>query len=235
MKYLVALLLGIVCGVAAFAAILYFNPFTAQEKLSPLSVSSNEIMSLSYSAAASDAIVYTNNGETRIPPHPPKVLQLWEAPVRRSTLAATVLRDSRGDVAGVGIKFSSDSGQTRLLNGEALVNSVWHIYLPGRGTLFIEQNEDYWNYIREIIIPAYWSSADSWKGSWYGTLTAGPGALGTARVIGGSGEFSELATDGVESISARAYSIDRGPVAVEGQLTIELPRAVDPTAVEVQD
>ena len=235
MKYLVSLFLGVICGIAVFAAMLYFNPLTAREKLSPLSVSSNEIISLTYSMAADDAIVYTNNGETRIHPHPAKVLQLWEAPVRRSTAAATLLQDSRGNVAGLGIKFSSESERTRLLSGEALVDSAWHIYLPGRGTLFIEQSENYWNYLREIVIPAYWSSADNWKGNWYGTLTVGPGALGTARVFGGSGEFADLATDGIESLSAKAYSVDRGPVAVEGQLTIELPKGADATAAELQN
>ena len=235
MKYLVSLLLGIVCGVAAFAALLYFNPLTAREKLSPLSVSSNEIINLSYSTAADDSIVYTNNGEARIQPHPAKVLQLWEAPVRHSAAVATLLYDSRGDVAGLGIKFSSESERTRLLSGEALVDSAWHIYLPGRGTLFIEQSENYWNYVREIVIPAHWSSADSWKGNWHGTLTVGPGALGTARVVGGSGEFDDLATDAIESISAKAYSVDRGPVAVEGQLTIELQKNADATAAELQN
>ena len=214
---------------------LYFNPFTAREKLSPLSVSSNEIINLSYSTAADDSIVYTNNGEARIQPNPAKVLQLWEAPVRHSAAVATLLHDSRGNVAGLGIKFSSESERTRLLSGEALVDSAWHIYLPGRGTLFIEQSENYWNYVREIVIPAYWSSADSWKGNWHGTLTVGPGALGTARVVGGSGEFDDLATDGIESISAKAYSVDRGPVAVEGQLTIELQKNADATAAELQN
>lgn len=235
MKYLVSLVLGIVCGIAILVALLYYNPVTAREKLSPLSVSSNEIINLSFSTAAADAIVYTNNGETRIQPNPAKVLQLWEAPVRRSTVAATLLQDSRGDFAGIGIKFSSDSEQTRLLSGEALVESAWHIYLPERGTLFIEQRENYWNYIREIVIPAYWNSADNWRGTWHGTLTAGPGALGTARVVGGSGEFESLATDGIESISARAYSVDRGPVAAESQLTIELPKEATASAAELQN
>ena len=235
MKYLISLLAGMVCGVAIFAGLLYYNPVTAREKLSPLSVSSNEIINLSFSTAADDAIVYTNNGETRVQPNPAKVLQLWESPVRRSTAAATLLQDSRGNLAGIGIKFSSDSEQTRLLSGEALVDSAWHMYLPGRGTMFVEQRENYWNYVREIVIPAYWSSADNWKGNWHGTLTVGPGALGTARVVGGSGEFEGLATDGIESISARAYSVDRGPVAVEGQLTIELPKGADAAAAELQN
>lgn len=225
-RYLIALLLGIVAGAAAFLALLYFNPFTSKNNLSPLSVGSNAVMNLTFSPVASDSLVYTNNGETRIKPHPEKVLQLWETGVRRTTAAATVLYDGRGRMAGVGVKFSSDSEATRLMNGEAMVESVWHIYLPGRGTLFVEQNENYWSYLREIVIPAYWSSVDSWKGNWHGTITAGPGALGMGRVVGGSGEFADFESSVTESITARAYSVAQGPVAADSNLTIELPLRV---------
>lgn len=116
-RYLLALLLGIAAGGAAFVALLYFNPFTSQDNLSPLSVGSNQVMNLAFSPVASESLVYTNNGERQIRPHPEKVLQLWEAAVRRSSAAATVLYDGRGRTAGIGIKISSDSEATRLLNG----------------------------------------------------------------------------------------------------------------------
>ncbi len=235
MKYLISLVLGFTVGIVLFVLLLYINPLTSRSTLSPIAVGSGEIINLTYSAAIEDSIVFTNSGETRRHPHPAKVLQLWEAPVRNTRVAATVLRDSRGDVAGLGIKFSSDSEDTNLLNGEALVDSAWHIYLPGQGTLFIEQRENYWSYLREIVLPAAWSSADRWKGNWHGTITNGPGALGTSRVTGGSGEFAGLVTDGIESITAQAYSMDRGPVAAEAQLTIEVPENVDTASAELLD
>ena len=98
--------------------------------------------------------------------------------------------------------------------------------MPGQGSLFVEQRENYWGYLREIVVPAYRSSGDSWRGNWNGTITSGPGALGTARVIGGSGEFADLETDGVESLSAKAYSVKHGPVAVDGTLAVELPAPI---------
>jgi hypothetical protein len=192
--------------------------------LSPLSVSENELISLNYSTVAADSLIYTNDGESLVAPHPAKVLQLWEQPIRKTDALATVLRDSRNQVAGIGVKFSSDSESTNILNGEALVDSVWHIYLPGRGSFFIEQKENYWGYMREVVLPAYWSSGDNWRGSWNGSITAGPGALGTSRVIGGSGEFVTMESVGVESLLAKAYSVDQGPVAINGELSIEIPR-----------
>lgn len=226
MKYLVSLLAGALLGVLLFAAILIYNPFVADRRLSPLSVSDAEVMSLTYTNVPSESIVFTNDGESRQKPHPAKVLQLWEAPIRQTSMMTSVIKDARGQVAGIGVKFSSRSESTRLLNGDAIVDSSWYIYLPGRGSLFIEQSENYWPFFREVAFPAWRSSANNWKGSWLGDMTAGPGALGTARVTGGTGGLRGLDTQGVESLSARAYSADEGLVAAEGRLLIELPSIV---------
>ena len=224
-RYLLALIFGMVVGAVVFLGLLYFNPFTAQQRLSPITVTDNDVVKLGYSAAAQDMLLYTNDGESRVDPHPAKVLQLWEAPIRKTRAIATVLTDSRGQAAGIGIKFSSDSEGTNILNGQAIVDSVWHVYMPERGSLFVAQSENLWSFLREIVIPAYWSSADSWRGTWRGDITAGPGALGTASVVGGSGEFAGLRSEGVEALSAKAYSVELGPVAIDGELSIEIPRA----------
>ena len=232
-KYVAGLLLGIVLGVLAAGALLYFNPLAARNPLSPLSVSNNEILSLGYSSVPTDSIVYTNNGESRVQPHPEKIRELWEAPIRRSEVLVTVLKDSRNNPAGIGIKFSSDSERTRLINGEALVDSAWHIHLVERGSLFVEQTENYWNFLRKIVLPAHWSSANHWKGMWNGNMTVGPGALGTAAVTGGTGEFKGLESEAVEAVQARAYSVAQGPVAMEGRITIDVTGNLELTASDI--
>lgn len=224
MRFLFVLILGMLVGGGVAIALLYYNPITAQASLSPLSVSEQQQVSLNYSAVSDHAIVYTNNGESRMIPHPAKVLQLWEAPIRQTDVLVTLLRDARNEPAGFGIKFSSRSERTRVLNGEALVDSVWYVFLPEQGTLLIAQSENYWNFLRDIVVPAHWGSGNGWKGNWHGTITNGPGALGTARVHGGSGSFSGLESEAIETLSAKAYSAEMGPVAMEGQLTIEVPR-----------
>ena len=223
MKYAIALILGLLSGALVAVLVMYYNPFTAQSSLSPLAVSERQQFTLNYSAVATDAIVYTNDGESRVHPHPVKVLQLWEAPIRLSDTLVTVLRDERNDPVGLGIKFSSQSERTQLLKGEALVDSAWYVYLPGEGSMLIEQTENYWSYLREIVVPAHWSSGDSWRGNWHGTMTMGPGALGTATVYGGSGRFAGFESEAIETLSAKAYSSEVGPVALDGKLTIELP------------
>lgn len=223
MKYLVSLLIGVVIGAILFFVLLYANPFAGRPSISPLAVSEDNMIDLSYSAVPGETILFTNDGESLIAPHPARVTQLWEPTIRHTWLAATILTDVRGETVGIGIKFSSESERTRILQGEALVDSAWHIYLPGRGTLFVEQSENYWSYLTDIVVPARWSSGDNWRGSWHRNMTEGPGALGTAKVTGGSGLFRGLESEAVESLTAKAYSAAEGPVAMQGNLAISLP------------
>jgi len=223
MKYIVALLLGFLTGAAIFAVGLAYNPLVAKRTLSPLAVTDSQTVTLSYSPVAAEAIMYTNDGESRVSPNPEKIQQLWEAPIRQTNAMAMLLLDGRSQAAGLGIKISSASEDSELIKGRALVNSVWYVYLPGRGSFFVEQSENYWDYLRDIVLPAYRNSANTWKGTWMGNVTAGPGALGTARVVGGSGEFEGLEMLGVESLSVRAWRVEDGLIAADGQLTIELP------------
>lgn len=223
MKYIVSLVAGLLAGIALSVAGFYYNPFVGRTKLSPLAVTDTNNSSLSYSTVVGDLILFTNDGESISRPKPLKVAELWEPAISDSRLLVTGLIDSRGMPAGIGIKISTPSERTKLFKSRILVDSVWHIYLPGRGTIGIYQQEDYWSYLRDIVIPAWRSSSDSWRGTWARTMTVGPGALGTARVSGLSGEFDGMESEAVESLSARAYSVLQGPVSMSGTLTIMMP------------
>ena len=224
MKYVISILVGMAVGVALFALILFYNPFVGNPTVSPLALSELDMVDLSYSMVPQEAIVFTNHGETRVKPHPEKVLQLWEPTVKNTRGLVTVLTNSRGQPAGLGVKFSTDSEGSELINAKVLVDSVWHIYLPERGTLFVNQTENVWPYLHDIVIPARVSSGDNWRGSWHRNMSVGPGALGTARVTGGTGLLAGIEAEAVESVSAKAYSAISGPVAMTGSLSIALPR-----------
>lgn len=223
MKYLISLLLGFAIGAALFVVVVIYNPMLDSQNVSPLSVTDARTAVFNYSAVTTDNLVLTNDGLRRRDPYPEDVLQLWERPIRQSEVMATVLHDARNQPVGLGIKFSSVSERTKVLNGELLVDSVWYIYVPGRGSLFVEQQENYWDYARDIVIPAYRSSANVWKGNWIGNITAGPGSLRTARVTGGTGEYAGHEMIGSESLIVKAWSVEDGAASAEGRLIIELP------------
>ncbi len=232
MKYAISLLLGLLCGAALFVVGLLNNPFVADRNLSPLSVGDTTVTSLSYTAVPARSIAYTNSGEMRLQPHPKGIRPLWENTIALTDVMVTEMRDARGQTAGVGVKFSSRSESTSLLRGEALVDSAWYVHLPGRGSFFIEQSENYWQFIKNVLVPAYRNSANSWKGIWFGDLTVGPGALGMARVTGVGGSLLGRSMAAVESLSVQAYSTDKGPVSAEGRLLIEMS-PIEPSADEV--
>ncbi len=227
MKYALALIGGLIAGAVVAVMFLIANPFVRAPVVSAVEVGDNDLVVLNYSAVAEDAVVYTNDGDSRVSPNPQAVLQLWEPTIRNTEVQVAVLNDVRNVPAGIGIKFASRSEDTRLLSGQAFVDSAWHIYLPGRGSLMIGQRENYFDYLRSVVVPAQWSSSKNWKGQWRGNTTSGPGALGTAEVAGASGEFAGLETEATETLTARAYSARSGPVAVDGRLLIELPAAPD--------
>jgi hypothetical protein len=223
MKYAVSLLVGLLCGVALFIIVLLNNPFVAKRTLSPLSVGDTAVTSLSYTVVPTKTIAFTNSGEMRLQPHPKGIRLLREGTVELTDVMVTEMRDARGQTAGIGVKFSSRSERTNLLRGEALVDSAWYVHLPGRGSFFVEQSENYWPFIQNVFVPAYRNSANSWKGKWSGDLSTGPGALGVARVTGVGGSLLGQSMAAVESLSVQAYSTDKGPVSAEGRLLIEMP------------
>lgn len=223
MKHLISLLIGMAVGVFLFMLGLYYNPFIGQASISPLAVSDTRVIDLSFSAIPNDGILYTNDGESTIEPFPERVSELWEPAVVDTNVWVTELQNSRGEPAGIGIKFSTKSEQTRLIHGEAITNSIWHIYLPNQGTFLIDQTENHWSYLRDVVIPAKMSSGDNWRGIFHHIMTNGPGSLGTARLTGGSGSFAGLNSESAESLTAKAYSAITGPVAMNGNLTIAIP------------
>jgi hypothetical protein len=135
MKYVVALVLGLIIGAAILAVGVVYNPFTVDRVLSPLSVTEAQVIVLKFSRVPAESLVYTNNGDSVPSPYPEKVLQLWEAPIRKTSAMATVMRDARNQPAGIGIKISSLSESTHLLRGEAIVDSIWYVYAPQHGSM----------------------------------------------------------------------------------------------------
>lgn len=223
MKYLITLLLGIVAGALLFGLALIYNPLAVDNPLSPLSVTDAEVISLSYSVVPSESILYTNNGEALQAPHPPKVPQLWEAPVRQTAGMIAIMNDARGEPAGIGVKLSSRSESSQLLSGEAIVDSAWYIYLPAHGGFFLGQTENYWEFLRQVAFPAWRSGTNTWRGTWAGDVTSGPGALGTAHGYGTSGRLRGLELEASEILSVQAFSSDTGFISAKGRLTIALP------------
>ena len=89
--------------------------------------------------------------------------------------------------------------------------------------MMIGQTENYWSYLRGVVIPARWNSGKRWLGSIHQVMTNRPGSPGTTRVSGGSGMLAGAITESIESLSAAAYCASIRPVSMSGDLPIAIP------------
>jgi len=219
-RILRALILGFLTGVLLFLAGFYFNPFSSESQLSPLAVSQSRLVEYSYSRNPRETLALTNNGHGHTATNPARVQELWEPAVEDTEAFVTILRDIAGKPAGIGIKISSWSAESELLSARLLKNSDWHLFVPDHGTAFVEQTENQWPYLRNVVIPGLVKR--EWQGTWYGSVTSGPNALRTAKVRGGSGHMQDLRSEAVEFFQVESYSAETGPTRSVGRLTLEL-------------
>lgn len=222
MKYLLVLLAGLASGVLLFALLLYANPLVESRATPPITVTGKGEFALGYTATPMGSIAWVDNGESSVRPRPPLIKELEEPAIEDTLLIVTLLQNSRGMPAGFGVKFLSPAEETGLLRGVYPMQSAWHIWLLDRGGLMIDQTENHYFYLRDVVLQAHLDSGDNWRGSWFGVLTDGPNQFGTARVSGGSGSLSGVEGKAAETVTAKAYSAASGPASIDGRITISL-------------
>lgn len=222
MKYVGAFIAGLIAGAILFVLLVYFNPLIRVKTVSPITATDSSRFELVYSATPTESILWTESGSSNVEARPPMVKNLSEPAIQDTKLFVSLLQNSRGKVIGVGVKYETVAEETGFLNGIYPVNSTWHIWLLQRGGLMIDQKENHWLLYRDVVLPARMASSDSWRGTWQGIITIGPKITGVARIVGGSGNLAGLGGDAVESIGARAYSAETGPIAMVGRLSIAL-------------
>ncbi|MFT5500731.1 MAG: hypothetical protein ACI88G_000864, partial [Woeseiaceae bacterium] len=62
MKYVFSFLTGLIFGALLFVTALYYNPFTSQQAISPLAVTNERIVDLTFTNVPGESILFTNNG-----------------------------------------------------------------------------------------------------------------------------------------------------------------------------
>jgi len=222
MKYLLTLLAGVITGAAILALLLYVNPFVDSKTIPPIAVTGSGEFELSYSATPMASIAWVDNGESSVRPRPPLVQELRDPTIDQTLLIVTLLQTSRGEPAGFGVKFLSPAEEAGLIKGVYPMQSVWHVWLLERGGLMIDQTENHYSLLRDVVLQAHLDSGDNWRGSWFGIMTDGPNQFGTARVNGGSGSLAGAEGKAIEVLTTRAYSAESGPASADGRITVAL-------------
>lgn len=227
MKYLLTALLGFLLGAAAAVAALYYDPFT--QGGGPVPADGDTL--LTYASPVSSALAFTHGRLSRLPANPPGVADLWEATINKSALAIVVLRGDDGTSAAIGSRLSYPSEDTDFLLNGVLLNDDWLVSVPGRGSLFITAQSNWWPLLKDAVIPV-WYLGRPWRGPAVYEPTVGPGVGNQAIVRGASGEFAGRQGSAAERYQMEDFDARVGPRQVYAQLYW---RFVDPAPETAAD
>jgi hypothetical protein len=217
MRRLAVFVVGLLLGAAAAAGLVYVSPLA-----NPDAPAVGEEQWLSYDAPVQTNLALTHGGDLPLSLNPLGVPELWESTIDGTALLLVALRDADGGLFGLGTRITTLSERTDLLLTGVAVDSVWTISAPGRGSLFVIEQENAWPVVRDILLPAA-LFAREWRGIKGYAVTTGPQPSGYGLVLGVTGEFRDQRGRAQERYELRRYSASEGPLEMSAELGIVLP------------
>jgi hypothetical protein len=215
MKYALVGLLGLLIGAAAGGTALYYNPFT--QARAPAGDAADRAL---HYALPGEVLAFTL-GDAVMPPGTPKRDDMfWEETIDRTALLSLVLEDAHDKPAAIASRLLALSPRTDFLLSGVRVNDYWLLTVPGEGTLFLRADTNMWPFLRETL--PVWYFGRPWKGPIDYQPTAGPGADGTAVVIGATGRFAGLEGSAVEKYRLTDLDPASRSAAATGELDLRL-------------
>lgn len=226
MRVLRLLLVGVVLGAAAFAALLFYDPVLVQHpRVAPLvtSGSRGERIESFVIEVPGDGIAVTNSGKLALAPFPPGIALFTEPRIEKSLAVLAKVRDSSGEVIGYASELEVFT-ETDLSKGDVVWNTDWTVVIPARGALFLHQQEHSGELFPKVIAPTVQSGED-WVGDWTVLTTVGPQPDGRGAVVGGTGEFEGARGSFVEIDRVTRFT-PKGEMTATVRLetAIEVPR-----------
>lgn len=141
--------------------------------------------------APDDGIATTHSGHKPLPLYPPGIGALSDAKINQGFVLLTKLRDENGDVIGFTSEQEVVGSDSDLKLGLLRTQSSWTLTIPGRGTIFLFEDEDQSEFLMKAGLPAL-TQGKEWNEKWTFVTTAGPDASGRGVIVGGTGEFDGI-------------------------------------------
>jgi hypothetical protein len=182
-----------------------------------------EVTETFHMIAPDDGIATTHSGDKPLPLYPPGIGTLSDDAVKQGFILLTKLRDQSGDVIGFTSEQEVVSSESDLTKGILKTASTWTLTIPGRGTIFLDENEDQSEFLTKAGVPAL-AQGKEWNEEWTFTTTVGPDPSGRGVVTGGTGEFAGITGTFVEVTHLRRFT-PKGELfgTIELQLTYRKP------------
>ncbi len=136
-----------------------------------------------------DGIAITHGGDAGLATGPPGIALLQEERVRHGLALLAKLRDKDNVVIGFASELESFPAGADMLKEDVVWDTSWTLMIPGRGSLYLSQQEHSGELGAKVIIPVR-ETGEAWRGEWTVMTTVGPRPDGYGIITGGSGEFA---------------------------------------------
>jgi hypothetical protein len=217
MRYLFVAIVGLVLGVAAASAVLYFNPLA--DKAAPQPNATARV--LHYSLP--DQVLESAIGEdARLFGHDTGRDGLWEETIDRTAVLGLVLNDDKSQPAAVASRLMATSPDTDLLLRGVLLDDHWLVTLPGEGTLFVRAESNAWPFLKNTLVPV-WYLERPWNGPAEYWPTVGPSSDRSGVVLGITGTFRGSSGSVVEHYEISALDPARELALAKAELHLNMP------------
>ncbi|MEN7342098.1 MAG: hypothetical protein AAAFM81_04115 [Pseudomonadota bacterium] len=225
MKYVLSLLIGVVAGAAVGLLLVLNNPLAGTEDAPP---TPSDAMMLPVTGQGSSVVMQSATGYPWVTTIPSTAR---EPNIKGSKSAVTVVLTTANGGRDIvyATRIRTLNNDVKPLFGAAGEGSLWHIVVPGKGSLAIYSEDNVWPLIDALLVP--FTLGDAWAGKVDYTSTMGP--VGRyARVIGLSGEYKGRGGKAFLNQKIRSAMAGRGITDESASLYLQLDPA--PAALEVE-
>jgi hypothetical protein len=217
MKHLIVAALGLVIGVAAAGAVLYFNPLATKSAAQPHATD----RVLHYSLP-DQVLEFAIGEDARLFGQETGQDSLWEETIARTAVLGLVLNDDTEQPAAIASRLIAPSVDTNLLMRGVLLSDHWLVTMPGEGTIFVRADSNAWPFLKETLVPV-WYLDRPWQGPAGYWPTVGPRADESGVALGITGSFRGAEGSVVEHYEISTLDPKRDLAVANAELHLNLP------------
>lgn len=151
-----------------------------------------------------DGIAMTHGGDVALASGPPGIAVLQEQKISNGFALLAKVRDANNEVVGFASELEIFPAGVDMLRENVVWDTSWTLMIPGRGSLYLHEQEHSGELGAKIIIPVQ-ESGEAWHGDWTVTTTVGPRADGYGMIVGGFGEFEGASGKFQEIVSLTGF------------------------------
>ncbi len=136
-------------------------------------------------------VAVTHSGKMLLGAGPPGIPLFTEEKIQNGLAIIMKVRSAAGEVIGFATELEVFPAGANMLEGDVVWDTDWTIVIPGRGTLFLHQQEHSTELGPKVVGPTL-KTGEPWVGDWTVTSTVGPRRDKKGVIAGGSGEFTGI-------------------------------------------